>query len=362
MTNRERENATLNFIRPEGRGSVEETFFPWKLTYERFLKEGVPDGLMDASVDVPYPEAERYLPVSWGEGIMKYESFFGFDSVYRVSFLFPFRKIEEEYKDILPKKVSDESDWQKLKEYSDKVIEKYFTDEIIKARYTPLKEAHARGDFSIRLNIEGFFWIPRELFGIEEHLYAFYDYPEIMHDMCKYILSVYMKYLPKILDIIPCDVVYIMEDLSGKNGPMLSGDMFDEFMGAYYKELIPMLKEHGVKNVFVDTDGDFKMIIPNFIKAGVDGFLPMDVNAGMDIVEVRKSFPKLKFIGGYNKLCIAEGKEAIDKEFERLMPVIRQGGYIPGSDHQVAPSTSLENYRYYIEKLNEAMKQCGADL
>ena len=58
----------------------------------------------------------------------------------------------------------------------------------------------------------------------------------------------------------------------------------------------------------------------------------------------------------------AEGKEAIDKEFERILPVIRQGGFIPGADHQVAPSTSLENYKYYIEKLNEAMTHCGEDL
>ena len=88
----------------------------------------------------------------------------------------------------------------------------------------------------------------------------------------------------------------------------------------------------------------------------------MDVNAGMDIVKVRQEFPGLRFIGGFNKLRIAEGKEAIDREFERILPVIRGGGYIPGSDHQVAPSTSLENYRYYIQRLTEVMEQAGADL
>ena len=104
-----------------------------------------------------------------------------------------------------------------------------------------------------------------------------------------------------------------MEDLSGKNGPIISGAMFDEFVGSYYRKLIPMLKARGVGNVFVDTDGDFMMMIPNFMDAGVDGFLPMDVNAGMDIVKVRENFPTLKFIGGYNKLRIDDGKEAIDE-------------------------------------------------
>ena len=124
--------------------------------------------------------------------------------------------------------------------------------------------------------------------------------------------------------------------------------------------LLPgLLDELGV-HVFIDTDGDFKKLIPNFIKAGVEGFLPMDVNAGMDIVAVRKEYPKLKFIGAFNKLEIAKGREAIDREFERLMPVIRQGGYIPGADHQIAPSTTLENYRYYIARLADVMKEAAA--
>lgn len=38
--------------------------------------------------------------------------------------------------------------------------------------------------------------------------------------------------------------------------------------------------------------------------------------------------PGLKFIGGFNKLTIEEGKEAIDREFERILPVIRSGGYV----------------------------------
>ena len=88
---------------------------------------------------------------------------------------------------------------------------------------------------------------------------------------------------------------------------------------------------------------------------------PYKENAGVDIVEVRRQYPKLKFIGAYNKLKISEGKEAIDAEFERILPVIRQGGYIPGADHQIAPSTKLEDYKYYIKRLREVMLQAGAD-
>ena len=80
---------------------------------------------------------------------------------------------------------------------------------------------------------------------------------------------------------------------------------------------------------------------------------------GVDIVEVRESYPKLKFIGGFNKLCIAEGESQSIASSSVPRPVIRQGGYIPGCDHQVAPSTPLKNYLYYIERLKDAMKECG---
>ena len=97
---------------------------------------------------------------------------------------------------------------------------------------------------------------------------AFYDYPEVVHDMNEFCLQVFYDKLGKVLDILPADVLYIKEDLSGVSGPMLSPKLFDEFVGAYYKRLVPFLKQKGVGHVFVDTDGDFNQLVPNFIGGG----------------------------------------------------------------------------------------------
>ena len=356
MTNREREKQTLNFGTPELRGTVAETFYPWDLTITRFITEGMPKEIAKGIKSIEEDTTEKYLIGKWGYGIMEYERYLGFDFIMRIPFVLPFGHGGRK------KVIQTVEDWEQLKEHAQKELELYYSDEQIRAAFYPLKEAHDRGDYSIRLNIEGFFWVARELLGIEEHLYAFYDEPELLHDINAFVLEIYQTKLMKIVDILQPDIIYLMEDLSGKNGPMISGELIDEYMGTYYRQLIPLFKEHGVGNVFVDTDGDFAQVIPNFLKAGVDGFLPMDVNAGMDIVKTRRDFPNLKFIGGFNKLMIAKGPEAIDEEFERILPVIRGGGYIPGSDHQVAPSTSLTNYKYYVKQLHEVMAQAGADL
>ena len=50
MTNRERERKTLDFAKQselDGRGSIEETFYPWVLTTQRFKKEGMPADIAD---------------------------------------------------------------------------------------------------------------------------------------------------------------------------------------------------------------------------------------------------------------------------------------------------------------------------
>lgn len=64
------------------------------------------------------------------------------------------------------------------------------------------------------------------------------------------------------------------EDLSGCNGPMISPDTFEEFVADYYRQLFPFLKEKGVKNIFVDTDGDFNRLIPQFIAAAWTASFP----------------------------------------------------------------------------------------
>lgn len=354
MTNREREAATLGFLRPDGRGAVEETFYPWTLTVERWKDEGLPADIADEYLrhfETQRDQVSTYLDTDLSKCTEKIESFFGLDPVKRFFVNLPLS--------MNGGKLSCEDDWRQLRSQAEKALSLYFTDEIIRERFSCYVEGHRRGDYPVRLALCGFFWIPRTLFGIEEHLFAFYDHPKIMHEINEFVLSAYLDRVGAILELVPADVVYILEDLSGANGPMLSPKQFDEFIGAYYERLVPFLKKKGVRTVLVDTDGDFTKLIPNFVNSGIDGFLPMDVNAGVDIVEVREKYPKLKFIGGFNKLCIAEGEESIDREFERLRPVIRQGGYIPSCDHQVAPSTPLKNYLYYIERLKDAMKECG---
>jgi hypothetical protein len=46
-------------------------------------------------------------------------------------------------------------------------------------------------------------------------------------------------------------------------------------------------------------------------------------------------------------MVMPHGEAAMRAEFERLLPLMKQGGFIPSVDHQTHPGTSLENYNTY---------------
>ena len=48
------------------------------------------------------------------------------------------------------------------------------------ARWRARAAEQERGEAALWFTLEGFFWFPRALLGIERHLYAFYDQPELM--------------------------------------------------------------------------------------------------------------------------------------------------------------------------------------
>ncbi|MDD2534499.1 MAG: uroporphyrinogen decarboxylase family protein [Eubacteriales bacterium] len=397
MTNQDRETRTLSFSNMGlDRGAVEETFEPWDQTVAHWESEGlvtdfnkklavpvVPTEVGYIYKDRPVEFVDHYYATMVTDPILDFEKLFEIDPVARMAFRIPFLSYDEKiledaedyyirfdidgstrkyYKNselvkMVKPVVTDEASWEAHKAHILDAYHTYCTDENMEQKFGPYRDACARGEISIRFRLTGFFWAPRDLFDIEPHLFAYYDYPELIQEISRFQADIYKEQMDKILKIITPSVVFFEEDLSGKNGPMISPDIFDEFIAPYYREMVPFLKARGVKNIFVDTDGDFTILIPNFLDAGIEGFLPVDVNAGIDIVKVRSKHPTVKFIGGFNKLEIIDGPDAIDAEFARLLPVIRQGGYMPGVDHQAAPHTPLANYRYYIKRLREIMAE-----
>ena len=129
--------------------------------------------------------------------------------------------------------------------------------------------------------------------------------------------------------------------------------MIREFMLPYYKRLTGFLKAHGVKTIFVDTDGECTDLIPLFLEGGVTGMYPMEATCGVDIVKVRRLHPDPPAHGGDPEVGDPQGQGADREILKPVAEVLKTGGYVPFGDHLIPPEVHWEEFSYYRRRLNE---------
>jgi hypothetical protein len=216
----------------------------------------------------------------------------------------------------------------------------------------PWAAAQQRGEAVVWATLEGFFWFPRTLMGFSKLMLAFYDQPELIHQINTDLLNFNLRLFDSITRACVPTFMTIAEDMSYNHGPMISKKVFDAFVAPYYRQLIPRLLERNILPV-VDTDGDVTLLVPWLEEVGVSGVLPLERQAGVDGMRLRERYPKLRMVGHFDKMTMNRGEPAMRAEFERLRPLMKSGGFIPSVDHQTPPGVSLEQYRCYLKLLDE---------
>jgi hypothetical protein len=247
--------------------------------------------------------------------------------------------------------VTDMDSWRKVKPWY----------EFSEARFGADWEARAgaaRADGAlICVGIPGGFDEPRQLMGEEAACLAFYDQPELLHDMLDTIGTTAERVLDRVSRAVPVDVLSVHEDMAGKSGPLAGPAQIREFIAPYYRRLWDRLAERGARLFQQDSDGNMNAVIPAFLDAGINCMYPMEPAAGMDIVQVRRTYgQRLALMGGLDKHVLRRSREEIRRELEyKLQPLMRQGGMVFGLDHRIPNGTPLENYRYYVRTAREIL-------
>ena len=209
-----------------------------------------------------------------------------------------------------------------------------------------------RGEAVVWCTLEGFFWFPRTLMGFSKLMLAFTDQPELLHRINRDLLEFNLRLLDKFLPVCVPVFMTIAEDMSYNHGPMISKRTFDQFVAPYYRQLIPRLRERNILT-FMDTDGEVTLLAPWLMELGLEGVLPLERQAGVDGMKLRQQFPGLRMVGHFDKMTMNRGEAAMRAEFERLVPLMKSGGFIPSVDHQTPPGVSLDEYRCYLRLLRE---------
>jgi hypothetical protein len=238
-------------------------------------------------------------------------------------------------------------DWARLKE-------RYRLDDPVRAiKDSDLTEARQARDEkqAISMSFTGFYGQLRHWMGMENLSFAFYDHPDMVHDMVAHWAELCARQIEQLPGDIPIDQVNWWEDMASKNGPLVSPKVFREFLQPGYQRVMGAAKARGCVLGQVDCDGNPHAIVANWLEEGVNIMFPIEIAAGSDPHAWRKEFGRdLLLRGGINKRAIAEGGQAIDAELDRMRPLLEQGGCVPHLDHLVPPDISFENYREYLDK------------
>lgn len=250
-------------------------------------------------------------------------------------------------------------DWLKIKpkyEFSEERFREGWEDRA--------KQARAEGCV-LTAGIPGGFDEPRQLLGEEELCIACFEQPELIHDILNTISDTAFKVLDRVSMAVPIDKLSVHEDMAGKSGPLFGPAQVREFVNPYYRRIWEMLSDRGATIFDQDSDGDMRPVVEAFLESGLNSMHPVEPAAGMDLVELREKYGKrLMLVGGLDKFALTRGTEEVEAEVERKVPfMIRSGGGCMLSlDHRIPAEVSLENYRFYIQKVWEVIEREEAAL
>jgi len=207
----------------------------------------------------------------------------------------------------------------------------------------------------------GFYSHPRRYLGTERLSYAWFDWPEMMHDMLDFFADFAIETLRPWFDAVRPDYFNFFEDFAFKTGPLFSPAIFREFLLPRYQRVVEFVRSYGVDIIWLDSDGNFDVLLPLLIEAGITCVWPLEVAAGNDPVALRREYGHhLALSGGLDKRKLALDRQAIREELEtKVPPLLEDGGYIPTLDHSVPPDVPYENFLYYLELKAEMLERAG---
>ena len=361
MTSKDRVKTVLDHREPD-RVPVYDA--PWGSTIERWKKEGLPRDVVvedhfDYDIKVFLPDTTLHFPYKIIEETDEY-------IVERNNF----GEVVKNFKNrsttpqILDTPIKTRKEWEKHKDR-------------LKMFYTRGLSADTALNFSETLSFKdgldiykkyeyqqkylifgafvGFDLVQRYV-GTERLLMAFIDDPvwvkEMFTESAKFVLEVFDYMIEMGYRF---DAAWIFDDLGYRNTTLMSPAHYKDLIFRADKFVCDFFHKKGLK-VLLHSCGCVKDLIPYFIEAGIDCLQPLQVKAGMDLIELKRIYGnKISFMGGIDTRLYSEVNDQLVEEEIRLKlkEAKRGGGYIYHCDHSIPHTVSLSQYQKILQLIRK---------
>jgi hypothetical protein len=210
-------------------------------------------------------------------------------------------------------------------------------------------------DYPLAAGMPGTFGVLRSLLGTAQACTILYDAPDTARDILSHYRQRTMRRMERYMADIHPDCIGIGEDYCYRSGCFVSPALFREFFAPHYREIVDYGRAYGVRLFLVDSDGFVEGVVPLLEEVGINCLQAFEPRAGNDVVRVRARHPRFVIWGGLDKYVMDQRDPAvIDTEVDyKLPPLLAHGGYYPGIDHGLPPTTFYRSYWQLQRRLHE---------
>lgn len=195
--------------------------------------------------------------------------------------------------------------------------------------------------------------------GLKLFCYLHAEEPEIVSEFIEVYTANEIRRVHAIADPSLSPVILIADDFATKQGPIFSPEFLRREHFPRLKRLTQAWHSHGLK-VLYHSDGNWKSVIPDLVECGVDGFYCLEPAVGMDIVELKKAWPRHVWAGGVDGVDLMEmgTPEEVEREVRRQIvetDALTTGGVFIGTSSEINPPIKPENYRAMVETVGACL-------
>lgn len=180
------------------------------------------------------------------------------------------------------------------------------------------------------------------------------DKPDWVHFLCRKFTDFYIKDYTRAAEASGgrIDLFLLISDLGSQNGPLISLDMFREFVAPYLREMIAHIHSLGASVLF-HSCGAIHPFIPALINLGVDVLDPIQpIGPEMSPERLKADFgDRLSFHGGIDMQDLLPNgtPRQVKEEVRQYCETFSGGGYILAPAHLFQPDVPPENILAFYE-------------
>ena len=180
--------------------------------------------------------------------------------------------------------------------------------------------------------------------GLEAFSYYLYDVEDIIIRQLQLNTEYACQWAKGLPKDDPFEAVFLGDDIAFKSGTMVSPGWMKKHYFPLLRNTVDAMHAAG-KKVMFHSDGNLNPIMDELVDTGINVLNPIEVAAGMDLLDLHKRYPKLIFAGGIDASELlpfgsaSDIRNAVIKAIEDT-----EGQILVGSSTEVFNSIPLKNY------------------